>query len=57
MEHTAELFSLVIFFYIGIGVVGYHVGKSIDRISNKLDTIEDLIRDGINKLDEIELKT
>jgi len=61
MEHTTELFSLVIFFYIGIGIVGYHIGKAIDRISNKLDTIEDLIRDGedlirdgINKLDDIE---
>ncbi len=55
MEHATELFSLVVFFYLGIGIVGYHLGKALDRISGELETIEDLIRNGINKLDEIEL--
>ena len=56
MEYTTELFSLVIFFYIGVGVFGYHLGKILNRISDKLDAIDDSIRDGIDKLDAIELK-
>ena len=47
---------MVIFFYIGVGVFGYHLGKILNRISDKLDAIDDLIRDGIDKLDAIELK-
>ena len=56
MELTKELFTLVIAIYVGMGIVGHHLLKKLQEISNKLGVIDDLIRNGINKLDEIELK-
>lgn len=53
MEHATELFSLVVFFYLGIGIVGYHLGKALDRISGKLETIEDLIREATDFFSEV----
>jgi hypothetical protein len=55
MEHARDWFYFTVIFYVGIGIVGYHTLNKRQEISNKLGAIDDLIRDGINKLDAIEL--
>ena len=56
MEYTWKLFILVAFICFSMGIVGYHILNKLQEILDKLGATNDLIRDGINKLDEIELK-
>ena len=55
MEHAKELFILTISIYLGMYIVGNHILKKLQEISDKLGATNNLIRDGIDKLDEIEL--
>ena len=36
MEHASDLFSLIIFIYFGIGIVGYHTLNKLQEILDKL---------------------
>lgn len=54
MGDGKQLFYFVIFIYAGMGIVGYHLLKKLQDISDKLGTIIDLIPEGIDKLDVIE---
>ena len=43
MEHFTELLYLVVFIYVGLGVVGYNLLKKLQEILDKLEAIKELI--------------
>ena len=53
MEYKWELFLFVLLICFSMGIVGNHILKKLQEISDKLQAISNLNREGNKKLDDI----